>query len=1323
LNPRRSALWWLARWKRFAGLTLSQHEPGFLGPLPYVLILRYFVAGAVAIRFILHRSQYTPDQWWDRLLVVGLIAATAAAATYVTFNSKLRRSRLLQTGLILTDIGFISVAYWLTNNPESDFFLFYYLPIFAAVEYLGDNKTQLVAACIAVVVGMAVVVFFMRPMPSPPWTPSGLLWRVLVPRGLFFLAVVLTSAFVFQGLSYHQVELRGLLDSLHAVGVATPNALTLDQTLESILSELTETWGFDFATISLVDDYRNCIETVRGRNVPLGMLRRSKYRLDSRDIQADIARTGKTEIIEGWDERFNREIYERFEHWRLARVFAPIVSGAQHVVGTIEAGCAKERRADVITTAAIENIQRLGREKGDTIARIRPHALLELIAKQAIHLIGADSASLYVYRRTTHDPSKSGTPRWGELLLAAGAGKATPTFLQAHPPRPTGRAWTAVRTGRLQVIDDPQVFALEYPVLYGRGVRALAVIPLRLGPDAEGMLGISFWQNGRQFTESELRLAGAFAREMEVAIQNHLLFRSATEIAGRAWALSELQSLRQSLSSPFHLTDVLDKLAKNALLTLDANNVTVYQYHAETATFDVPPVMQGDFLYPAPMKVQITPDGTPLKVIEGGESRFVVDAQNDPILGAPTETGRLRFVQQEGVASCAALVLRPPESTDIVGLIFVNFREPHDFSPEEKRVMSAFATSAALAIRTARLHDIDITRRTGELEAIHAVDTAIVEKGPNIKGVLELILEKAVRVTAAQYGEFMWFNRQTQLLESMARWGMQDRSSGAQRIGEGIIGLAAQKKESILIEDVSSDTVYKQVNPDTRCELAVPLMDENHELLGVLNLEHAKPAGLNGEDRKLLETLAVPAIIAIRSVDLYQKLERQTKPLEALGIIAKRIQDAQCPIETILRLLLTGITARDGLGFSRALLFVQRGKSLRSEAAIGAMTREEAGATWTTLKDASLTSLLDEAVRFSDSLRGGANDTPLGTFLSSLPIDLDKAGALAKCILSGETVPVADGQDDRLRSEPFKSLALDHAFVCLPLLSKNKEPLGALLVDNRFLPGEREIDPATIPIAKTFAQLAAMSIENEGLRAEALLKSRFAAWKDLAFRAAHDLGNPIEAIDTYVLILRKRIERHRYQEVLKTAEDINVSLEQAKGVIARMKSVSKAQEVTLRPTNLLPLVKQACRVAECQGVELQIPEDTDPPFVLIDPERMAECLNELVANSLHWMDKAAKRIAVSFSTPRMQELPDTLDRARTYLRVTFQDSGRGVPLEHRERIFEPFFTTRASGGAGLGLFQVRLTVEALGGRIQVTGGQDEGAQFEMYLPVAEQGRG
>jgi signal transduction histidine kinase len=67
--------------------------------------------------------------------------------------------------------------------------------------------------------------------------------------------------------------------------------------------------------------------------------------------------------------------------------------------------------------------------------------------------------------------------------------------------------------------------------------------------------------------------------------------------------------------------------------------------------------------------------------------------------------------------------------------------------------------------------------------------------------------------------------------------------------------------------------------------------------------------------------------------------------------------------------------------------------------------------------------------------------------------------------------------------------------------------------------------------------------------------------------------------------------------------------------------------------------------------------------------------------------------------------------------VAVQDSGVGVPEEHRRKLFTPLFTTKAKG-QGFGLAVVKRMTEALGGTVTFESEEGKGTKFILRLPLA-----
>ena len=71
-----------------------------------------------------------------------------------------------------------------------------------------------------------------------------------------------------------------------------------------------------------------------------------------------------------------------------------------------------------------------------------------------------------------------------------------------------------------------------------------------------------------------------------------------------------------------------------------------------------------------------------------------------------------------------------------------------------------------------------------------------------------------------------------------------------------------------------------------------------------------------------------------------------------------------------------------------------------------------------------------------------------------------------------------------------------------------------------------------------------------------------------------------------------------------------------------------------------------------------------------------------------------------------------------YVKVTFQDTGCGIPPENLDKLFTPFFTTKQEvKGVGLGLSVSYGIIERHGGRIEVQSEPGKGSTFTVYLPT------
>ncbi|KJU87028.1 sensor histidine kinase [Candidatus Magnetobacterium bavaricum] len=256
----------------------------------------------------------------------------------------------------------------------------------------------------------------------------------------------------------------------------------------------------------------------------------------------------------------------------------------------------------------------------------------------------------------------------------------------------------------------------------------------------------------------------------------------------------------------------------------------------------------------------------------------------------------------------------------------------------------------------------------------------------------------------------------------------------------------------------------------------------------------------------------------------------------------------------------------------------------------------------------------------------------------------------------------------------------------------------------------KRLSEANTQLIETIAKL--QDEKNKRIRAE-----RDAGWKDISFSAAHKIGNSIFAIDNASSILQDGIIEQRISDKddIKVIKIILSSVEKAKSIIGQFKSLSKVHEIKPIPTFLRPMLDNACHSIENTDIKCKIEFD-DNITVMGDPDKLTECLDELLANAKHWLDKPEKSITITVTNPATKPIPYFLDSANDYVLIQIQDNGCGVASHEKERIFDAFFTKNPHG-TGLGLALVRRVIEGHGGAIAESGIPGSGAIFKLYLPT------
>ena len=220
--------------------------------------------------------------------------------------------------------------------------------------------------------------------------------------------------------------------------------------------------------------------------------------------------------------------------------------------------------------------------------------------------------------------------------------------------------------------------------------------------------------------------------------------------------------------------------------------------------------------------------------------------------------------------------------------------------------------------------------------------------------------------------------------------------------------------------------------------------------------------------------------------------------------------------------------------------------------------------------------------------------------------------------------------------------------------------------------------------------------------------------------ASHELKTPINVIRGYTELIEEELSG----EVTESQEEVlHAIAEQCRSMsrmVSRLMDISRLETgsyelelETLHVADVLTgLVRAFDILAEQEGIELKtrVQEGTPETFVADMDIVRDEILGNLVTNALKF-------------TPRGGEVRVTARREDGHVVFRVADTGPGIPKEHREHVFDKYHQVERSRkvGSGLGLALAREMAQAHGGTIDLVPARDQGAVFDVTLPLAPDG--
>ncbi len=220
---------------------------------------------------------------------------------------------------------------------------------------------------------------------------------------------------------------------------------------------------------------------------------------------------------------------------------------------------------------------------------------------------------------------------------------------------------------------------------------------------------------------------------------------------------------------------------------------------------------------------------------------------------------------------------------------------------------------------------------------------------------------------------------------------------------------------------------------------------------------------------------------------------------------------------------------------------------------------------------------------------------------------------------------------------------------------------------------------------------------------------------DLVATVAHEFRTPLTSLRMAIHLCLEGAAGPLNEKQLDLLHAARLDCERLQAMVDDLLDLSRIEggriQIVARPTPPGSLLAGArashLAAAEQRSIALVDEGANELPDVLADPERLPLVLHNLIENALAHTP-AGGRIAL---------------RALRHdggVRFEVEDTGPGVPPEHRSAVFDKFFRApdAPAGGAGLGLFIAREIVRGHGGEIGVEQGASGGSLFWFTLQAA-----
>lgn len=236
------------------------------------------------------------------------------------------------------------------------------------------------------------------------------------------------------------------------------------------------------------------------------------------------------------------------------------------------------------------------------------------------------------------------------------------------------------------------------------------------------------------------------------------------------------------------------------------------------------------------------------------------------------------------------------------------------------------------------------------------------------------------------------------------------------------------------------------------------------------------------------------------------------------------------------------------------------------------------------------------------------------------------------------------------------------------------------------------------------------------------VQERLAAVGQMAAGIAHDFNNTLIPINLYSESLMK--EPQLSEQAIEQLMIIRKQVNRAAKLTSQILDFSRRSLLEIQPINLYSylseLIENLLKRTLPETIRIDLHAEHELYVIEADVSRLQQVFLNLALNARDAMpDGGQLSFRLEIQDPDFEPQGIEAGEVAQWLRITVQDTGKGIPEKVLDHIFEPFYTTKRPGeGTGLGLAQVYGIIKQHKGAIEVDSSEDVGTAITLYLPLS-----